>query len=194
MGSNFARKRPNSLKRSRALKRGGVRFEPFGEAHLPYAWAAYRRGSFEKRGIVLPGRDSRAFREELLDYIAKAQESLIEAWVAYARTAHGEIPVALVMIGFSEDAKVKVKVGMDTVLAHPSIIWYPEATPRNRLEVSIMLLKELKKEYLVLMAVREPDARFLRHLGKYGLVRAVGKIRDYFKADEDAMLFQTVSK
>jgi hypothetical protein len=184
--------KPQSLKRSRVLKRGGVRFEPFADAHMAYAWAAYKRGVFERRGIVMPGKDVGEFSTAMAEHIENSLASTIEVWTAFADTPHGNIPVGFIRIGFSGDPKLRAKVGLGTVLAHPNVIWYPEASPRNRVETAVLLLRELKKEHLVLMAVKDADAPFLRHMGKYGLLRAVGLIWDYYRAGENATLFQTV--
>ena len=79
-------------------------------------------------------------------------------------------------------------------LASPHVIWYPEASPRNKVEVGVLVFRELKKEALVLVAPKEEFEPYFRHLAKYGLLRVVGKIRDYFGEGQHTTLFQSVGK
>lgn len=94
-------------------------------------------------------------------------------------TLNGKIPVALISIAY------------DAHRAYPHAVFFPEATDRLRLEIGVKFLIELKKQNLVLIDSREATTGYFRHLCRYGLLRAVGKIRDYYAKGEDAMWFQS---
>lgn len=100
------------------------------------------------------------------------------------------MPVGLVLIDYQG------------VTAYPDIHWFPEASPRNRLESTLYLMLELKKEHMVFFTVPgtkpqpgeepQPDWKFLMHLCKYGVLRPVGTIRDHGGPGDHATLFQSV--
>jgi hypothetical protein len=136
-------KKRESLKRSRVLKRGGVHFAPFAEAHLPYAWAAYRRGIFS--AMMDDGLTPSQFSERLEEFAGAKLAEDTELWTSFAATEAGIIPIALVTIQFS-------------------------MTPGGRLA----------------------QPHVFRHLGKYGLLRAMGTFRDFFGSKEDATFFHGV--
>ncbi len=54
-----------------------------------------------------------------------------------------------------------------------------------------MFIIELKAEFLVLIPSKEHEVAYFSHLCKYGLLRKVGTIREYF-SDGKAVLFQSV--
>ncbi len=72
--------------------------------------------------------------------------------------------------------------------------WFPEASPRNKLECAVRVLLEIKKGHLLMFTVGEGrDMVFLGHLCKYGVMRRVGTVRRYLEDGSDAGLFQTKS-
>ena len=108
-----------------------------------------------------------------------------EVVAATADTPGGHIPVAMATIEY-QDGK-----------AFPHAIWFPEASPRNKLELGLKLFIALKNNYLVLVTARTPknsksaDVKFFEHLGKYGVLRRAGTIWGYFGSDS-AVLFHSV--
>ena len=72
--------------------------------------------------------------------------------------------------------------------------WFPEASPRNKLECSLKALLDIKKGHLLMFTVAEGrDMVFLGHLCKYGVLRRVGTIHRYLEDGTHAGLFQTKS-
>ena len=104
-----------------------------------------------------------------------------EALVFLGKTRRGEIPVGLVLLV------------LNGPYAEPHVVWFPEASPRNRLELALAFLVDLKRNYKVLLWVRERDWKFYDHLCKYGAIRTVGKFRGYFPDGVNAYLFQGVT-
>lgn len=109
-----------------------------------------------------------------------------EAAIGLARKGEGMIPVELISIEYSGN------------VAMPHVVWFPEASSRNRLELGLKLFMSLKKQHLVLINIvsqkgeKSADVRFHEHLCKYGVLRRVGTIRDYYGADVNNVLFQSV--
>ena len=105
-----------------------------------------------------------------------------DAFVLFGKSAqYGRIGIGL------------VTVARDANKLYPHVVWFPEATMRNRLESAARFLVEIKKMGVVLIYTIEAEARFFYHLGKYGILRPVGKIRGYFPDGGDSMLFQSVT-
>ncbi|KKL07547.1 hypothetical protein LCGC14_2584940 [marine sediment metagenome] len=176
----------NSLRRSRALKRGGAKLVPLAEDHFPFAWAAYRRGTFKHIPDFPEGLDAAEFTARLADTALTVARMGGEVVVATARTPQGEIPLALTTVEYS-DGK-----------AFPHAVWFPEASYRNKLELGLMLFIALKEHHLVLVTAQTPrgekssDVKFFEHLGKYGVLRRAGTIWGYF-GEDSAVIFHSVN-
>ncbi len=143
-------------------------------------WAAYRRGIFED--LFEGGLDIHQFDVAFIELTRRALLSGMELWVFFGNTTHGNIPIALLAMTY------------DGHIAKPHINWFPEATPRNKLEAIVKFFIEVKKTHLALFDVREEQAEFFRHVSRYGLLRAIGKVRDYYSDGTHAIMFQTVGK
>ncbi len=99
-----------------------------------------------------------------------------------------KIPMALISVEYSGS------------LATPHVVWFPEATPRIKLEGGLRLFIELKSKGLVLAEILEKrgeknnDVKFHEHLCKYGVIRRIGTIRDRHGPGLNSILFQSVGK
>jgi hypothetical protein len=141
---------------------------------MAYLWAAYKRGVFAHLPEFTPELSPDDFRKLMFAVIGNVLQGGGDAWMFYSKSIH---PVGLV-IGFASGK------GME-----PHVFWFPEATPRNRVECALKWLVEMKSKYALFLWVKEADWNFYRHLCKYGAIREVGKYRD-FPGGGDAMLFQ----
>ena len=101
-----------------------------------------------------------------------------------AQTPLGRIPVGFLVIEFRVMPDTKRQ-------AWPEPLWFPEASPRNKLELMLRLLLDLKKEHLVLVLAKPASWTLLRHLCDFGVMRPVGKIRAYWADGADAMQYQS---
>lgn len=146
---------------------------------MAHVYAAYKRG-----GLVLaaepdlePESFGLMFGRWLMQVISDGSQAII-----ISAKAPEVMPVGLVIIDYQG------------VTAYPDVHWFPEASPRNRLECMLYLMLELKKEHMVFFTVAkdETDWKFLMHLCKYGVLRPVGTIRDHGGEGEHATLFQSV--
>ena len=75
----------------------------------------------------------------------------------------------------------------------PHAFWFPEATPRIKLESILRWLVEYKSRYRLVLWIGPKDWKFYDHLCKYGVLRTVGKYRKFFDDGGDAFLFQGVA-
>lgn len=188
------------MKRGPALRRGGVGLSDLAElthdGHLVtndqamgHVYAAYRRGGLvleETQPDLHPEAFGLMFGQWLHQLIASGSQAIIIS----AKVGTEVMPVGLVVIDYNGRT------------AYPDIHWFPEASPRNRLESALYLMLQLKKEHMVFFTVPgtkpQPDEqpqldwKFLMHLCKYGVLRPVGTIRDHDGPGEHATLFQSV--
>lgn len=159
---------------------------PLEDDHLKYLWAAYRRGAFER--FIPDNLKQEGFRTAVLEFVGSVIHKGGEVFTFMAKKPFGEIPVGMVV------------VGINGTIAEPHAFWFPEATPRNRLELSLAFLIELKKNFKFHLWVRagkdpahpSPDWKHYSHLCKYGVIRTVGKRRNLYPDGEDGFLFQDV--
>ena len=86
-----------------------------------------------------------------------------------------------------------VLMNITGTMLEPHAFWFPEATPRIKLETILGWLIDYKARYRLFIWVRQKDWKFYDHLCKYGVVRTVGKYRKFFDDGEDAFLFQGVN-
>lgn len=176
--------KPNSLRRSRTLKRGGTELVPISEDHFKYAWAAYKRGVFSE--TFLEGLDAADFTSHLADTVLTVERMGGEVITALADTPKGHIPVGITTIEYQGDK------------AFPHVIWFPEASHRNKLELGLTLFIALKDKHLVLVTAKTPrneksaDVKYFEHLGKYGVLRRAGTIWGYF-GEDSAVIFHSVN-
>lgn len=173
-------RKPDSFKRSRALKRGGS-WVPLHDDHLKYLWAAYRRGSFDKVDFLPKDLKQEPFRDAVFEFVGRLLKAGGEAYSFLGHTPFGEIPVGLVLLV------------VNGPYAEPHVVWFPEASPRNRLELALAFLVAIKRHFKFHLWVRQSDWKLYDHLCKYGVIRTVGKRRKFYPDGEDAFLFQEVA-
>ena len=170
-------RKPTSLKRRRVLKHienRGIAYAAVEYKHFPYIWAAAKRGVFD-----IGESTADEFKGELSRMLADLVEKGGEGYIGMARKDDKDIPVCLCLIEYQQNR------------AYPTVWWFPEATPRNKIELSVKFLIALKAEFLVLIPAKEHEVAYFSHLCKYGLLRKCGTIREYFP-DGKAVLFQSV--
>lgn len=187
--SKPTRRKP-SLKRTRALKRHNIQFDTLAvrdqqgqtimaEEYLPYLWAACKRGAFDSQAGFRDDLAPRDFSLIMRDRVEQFLNMGGEVVVPVARIDNEQIPVGVISIARQENR------------AYPHVIWFPEASARLRLEIGVKFIVELKKQALVLITAVERDIHYFRHLSRYGLLKAVGKIQGYTASGDDVMLFQS---
>ena len=99
------------------------------------------------------------------------------------RTSKGLIPVGLIEVNVTIAPDIRPQ-------AIPHALWFPEASPRNKLESVVRFLEHLRKGFTVLLVEQEANWRFFGKVCQYGVLRPVGKLRNYFSDGSDAMFYQ----
>ena len=93
---------------------------------------------------------------------------------------HGRIPVGVVTLEYHGK------------IAYPHALWFPDASPRNKLEIGLAFFLELKKDHTGMVFSAAENEGYFNHLCTYGLLRKVGKVRDWYEDKVHATLYQTV--
>lgn len=149
---------------------------------MRWLWAAYRRGVFSHLPEFAEGLDRDSFMATMLALLgSRIFKPGGEAWVFDGQTALGFIPIGMLIAVPNRGH------------AEPHLFWFPEASPRNKLECCVKWLHEMKQVWKIDLWIKEPDWQFYGHLCKYGLLRTVGKYRNCFEDGGDALIFQSVS-
>ena len=142
--------------------------------HFPYIYAAARRGVFD-----IKEASADEFKGQLTQLLTELVDRGGQGYVGIARKGDKDIPICLCLIELQQNR------------VYPNAFWFPEASPRNKVELSVKFLIDLKAKFLVLIPSEEREVAHFSHLCKYGLLRKVGTIREYF-SDGKAVLFQSV--
>jgi hypothetical protein len=123
---------------------------------MPHYWAAYRMGVFDLAGEL----EQPAFREQI--------EGLARTKPVY--TLLSVKPVGMVTLDFWND------------YAWPSVIWFPWATPRQKLETAVFALRECRRDLSMMFFSDEP--RMFIQMKRYGLMFQAGELHDKRKIYE----------
>lgn len=150
---------------------------------MRWLWAAYKAGCPD---FGFPnGMDPKEFEQAILDTIG----NWAKGWMLMA-PLYGEItsdqggiqPVGIVAAGITEHRM------------EPHVIWFPWASPRNRLEAAVAFLNEMRKTWQVVIFARPENAGpkgLFTVLCKYAVLRPVGTFYRWFGDGEKAMIYQT---
>lgn len=139
----------------------------------------YKRGVFSDLEAFPEGLESGQFKDRMIAYIRELLDAGHPVQVAYGKHEDNFIPLGLIV------------TFVDDMHATPMFYWLPEATLRNRLELTGRALVALKAENLVLINTQE--VAFFQHFAKYGILRRVGTIREW-EPGVDTVMFQSVRK
>lgn len=126
------------------------------------------------------------FREHIANLVAAVLDRGGDVYALVGNTPHGTIPVGVAAVDVMTGPNVRKQ-------AMPHAWWFPEASPRNRVECSLRFLVDLKKEQNLLVIAEGANWRFFNHLCKYGVIRPIGKYWSYLEGGGDAMLYQGVN-
>ncbi len=73
----------------------------------------------------------------------------------------------------------------------PHVIWFPWATPRNKIECSVKFLHSMRFTNVIVIYTPKEDRRFYDHLLRYGMMKVVGPIDDWYGLGKGARMYQT---
>lgn len=159
------RERPDYLTRKPHYRE----FQPEDEK---YFWAAYQKGALD----IEPGMNKQQFHETLA-----AARDAADWFTLFAGTSRGNIPVGAIRAMIGER------------MMEPHVVWFPWASPRNKLESIANFLNESGRVWLVLVITRFAERAMYARLCEAGYLRHCGSIKGYYP-DDDAAIYQTVDK
>ncbi len=159
------------------------------DEHLPYLYIGYKAGMFETVKEDFPeGLERDDFDQLMGQYFGNAiahNNTLITLKANAALKRGGDVnmvPIGLVYLSIFQS------------VAHPHVFWMPWARPRNKMEASVKFLADLKKEHPVMVVVGDETLNWFKHLSKYGVLRRVGNLKNFFGKEKDAALFEGVKE
>ena len=157
-------------KLERLLKRGGY-YRLIEERDARWVYAAYKKGAFE---VIERDLDPQEFLSQLA---VRSNGSIVYISIA------DENPVGL---GFL--------VQMNEKLFDLHAVWFPWASPREILAATARFLNDQRNEKSILITSEDKTRANFIHMCKYGLLRLVGKVENYFEGERPAHVFQSVRR
>ena len=152
------------------------------EKDLKWLWLDY------KQGTELPfvqGMNTERFRKAAHDFFA----AYADAKLLFAPTSRAGMPVGIIVAEFRHRRLM------------PHAFWFNWATRRNKVESVAYYVTMAAENYLVLITSSTKNKPMFERLVKYGIIRSVGVIKDWFwngldeKSDDDeAHLYQGVDR
>lgn len=165
----------SSKPRLKRLLKTKITFKEPGAEDLRWLWAAYKMGDFDD-GII-EGIDQADFAETMTELLSRY------TWgsIAMAKIPGKEelVPVGLFVV----EGEGRIVM--------PHVRWFSWAKPRVRLAGAASFLIELKKDVIGIVYAKMNEKRFFEQLCRYGIIRRVGHIHNFFDENETAVLFQT---
>lgn len=148
------------LWRRNARKRGAW-FHVLTDSYddMKWLWAAYKQDSFIE--FMPSGAPQEEFNDGIRYFIESFTPGVNDLF--YLIEAHNDgrkstVPVGLFVVNFHEGA------------AWPKAFWFSWATPRNKIEATVVFLEQLQQETPVMILADKDITKFLSHLGRYGLL------------------------
>lgn len=174
------RRRKPQPKLRRALRRGvEIEYLLNTTEHMANCWLAAQQGAFKGLEFRLP-----------LDEISKAEFG--DALIAALGLVGHEAVLAFVPYEGSRRAVGlfywRGMVSGEDRHIFPSVLWFPWASPRNKLEAVLKFIDEARLgDRQVLVYAPERDEKFMRHLCLYGMLKFTGRVDDYFRKGNHAL-------
>jgi hypothetical protein len=149
-----------------------------GEGDLFYAWAAYKKGVFDD--VFPPDLPANEFNQHFSALIGSRYDA---GWTLLAETRKGFIPAGFAL-GFWPHRAARPFLLLD------ALVWFPWASPRNRVEATVDFVNKVRRETPMLAFARLQDKHFMETLARHGIVRRIGTSNNIF-ADSPASVWET---
>ncbi|MGI9411545.1 MAG: hypothetical protein ACR2OV_15810 [Hyphomicrobiaceae bacterium] len=137
------------------------------ESDFRWLWAAYQKGGLE---AIPRDLDTAQFIAAAFGHLEKFSEQFM---------VETDRPIGAI---------VTLTNGY---LFEPHAIWFPWASPRNKLEGALKFLSQERKDRLGVIYMDLDRKRFLEQMARYGVLRRVGTVKNFFEPGRDAVFFQT---
>lgn len=171
------------LKKTLARKTG---FRPIEAEDVKFAWAAYKKGALEP--MAGPFSQTNMTADEFnVAFQATVIARYHGAWTLFAEVPkRGYMPVGIVMAFYSH-----AEHALSPFMIIGDIVWFPWASPRNRLEAAVNFFNTIRKQIPMMdYAHGEVNRRFFDTMCKHGIMRRAGTTLNVVK-DEPVAIFET---
>lgn len=147
-------------------------------------------GAFDEFELFQPGATVSEFREGL-DLLT--QHGLWYVVTAKHSVSREIIPMCLIAGDYirteREDDVGSIRVRQ---VYEPHVVWFGWATARNRVECGVRFFNAIRREMCCMVYATPSERAYFTQLCRYGVMRRVGKVMDYFGFDrEPADVWQT---
>jgi hypothetical protein len=156
--------RPTKWRLKRTLKRS-VEFRPIEDEDMRFIWAAYKKGALKTMGEKYADGEMPAdhFKAEFTKDVLERYHA---AWVLFAPTKRGQLPVGVVFAAWApNDAPYMIVTGM---------CWFPWSSPRNKVESMVNFLNKIRKELMLMFYALPEHKRLYEVCAMHAIVRRVG--------------------
>lgn len=135
-------------------------------------WLSYKMGGFPELAEDIK-------EPNFVDEIAPLIDRYDDAVIGLAKNPKKDeiIPVCLFTVEFAG-------------WVSPHVRWFPWATSRNKIEVTIRFLMKTVENYTTVVHCNDTDRPFFAHLCKYGIMRPVGHVDGFFEDGGKIMMYQ----
>lgn len=157
-------------------------FRPLEMDDVRFVWAAYKQGALASMGEDFEAGDmdpkefAVRFHQEIFDNYAGS-------WAVFP--SKKEKPCGLIL-GFYSHPEPRLSPFMIV----GDIIWFPWATPRNRIECAVKFFSEIRKTIPMVEYANEKARPFFEMMAKHGIIRRVGTMHNVYK-EEKTTVFET---
>ena len=141
------------------------------EDDWPFLIAAYKKGAFDdvlkmlQRTLDLPEIEeltNEEFRALFTELFRTGEYAVLTAMASAFRKMDAQVPVGLVDLNSEGHRMV------------PRVMWFPWASPRNKIEATVKFLDDHRKDRLVLIYDNEKSHLFFVRMARYGLLKRIG--------------------
>ena len=141
-------------------------------ADLRFAYVAYKKGW----QLIPAGLSVEQFNKALVELL----RNFNEAYILSALSVNNELfPVGILSI-------------LGSTHCVPYIEWFPWASVRNKTELSIYVVRELRKKTQVFLYATDEENNLMRLMRAYGLLHWGCNIKNYFANGDRANFYYTV--
>jgi hypothetical protein len=141
-----------------------VSYRPIEAEDVRYLYAAYKQGGLASMGEGFAGGNMGA-DEFKTAFHASVMSGCHAAWVLFAPTRKGSIPVGIVLAEFARS-----QTSMDVLIA----IWLPWASNRNILEAAVYFLDRIRREIPMMIYCLPEHRRLYDICCAHAVIRRVG--------------------
>lgn len=155
---------------------------------IDFLYVAYRKGALDElladiqARFDLPGIE--VLNKAELRAIFSEFTLLGEFYTFTARTTgfksvKGDVPVGLLGAD-REDHKLK-----------PHMLWFPWATPRNKVECALRFITELRHDTIIYVWDRPEDHGFWVRIAQFGVFKRIGKTEDHWTDGATSVIWRS---